>query len=45
SSAVARDGVVAARGRGVAADWGPMTVASKRAEIAAWTRAQSYCRG
>ncbi|WP_155773961.1 transglycosylase SLT domain-containing protein [Rhodovulum sp. MB263] len=45
SSAVVRDGVVAARGRGVAADWGPMTVASKREEIAAWTRAQSYCRG
>ncbi|SIO22449.1 Transglycosylase SLT domain-containing protein [Rhodovulum sp. ES.010] len=42
---VPRDGVVAAGGGGVAADWGPMTVASKRAEIAAWTRAQPYCGG
>ncbi|PTW47162.1 transglycosylase SLT domain-containing protein [Rhodovulum kholense] len=45
ASAVARDGVVAASGRGVAADWGPMAVSSKREEIAAWTRSQSYCRG
>lgn len=42
---VPRDGVVAAGNGGVAADWGPMTVASKRAEIAAWTRAQPYCDG
>lgn len=41
---VPRDGVVAAGG-GVAADWGPMTVAAKREEIADWTRAQPYCRG
>jgi len=42
---VPRDGVVAAGGGGVAADWGPMAVASKREQIAAWTRAQGYCRG
>lgn len=41
---VTRDGVVAQGGRGVAADWGPMNSAGKRAEIAAWTRRQSYCR-
>lgn len=41
---VPRDGVVAAGG-GIAADWGPMTVAAKREEIAAWTRAQPYCSG
>lgn len=32
------------RWRGVAADWGPMRVASKRKDISAWTRQQSYCR-
>lgn len=41
---VSRDGVVAQGGRGVAADWGPMNVAGKRAEIAAWTSRQSYCQ-
>jgi hypothetical protein len=41
---VARDGVIAKGGRGVAADWGPMKVAAKRADIAAWTRSQDYCR-
>lgn len=25
-------------------DWGPFHVAAKRAEMSAWTRAQSYCR-
>ncbi len=42
-----RDKVMASkdkRWRGVAADWGPMRVSSKRKDIAAWTRAQSYCR-
>lgn len=29
---------------GVAADWGPMRNAKKRADIAAWTRAQDYCK-
>jgi len=40
---VTRDGVVSAGGGGIAADWGPMTVASKREQIAAWTRSQGYC--
>ena len=43
---VPRDRAVAlhdGRWRGVAADWGPMTTASKRNAMAAWTRAQSYC--
>lgn len=42
-----RDRVMASkdtRWRGVAADWGPMRKASKRREMAAWTRQQSYCR-
>lgn len=43
ASTVPRDGVVAANMRGVAADWGPFHSASKRAEMAAWTSAQSYC--
>ena len=38
--AVARDG---GRNAGIARDWGPMTVASRRAEMAAWTSAQDYC--
>ncbi len=41
---VPRDGVVAEGMRGVAADWGPFHSASKRAEMAAWTTQQSYCR-
>lgn len=41
---VPRDGVVAAGGRGVAADWGPFKSASKRSDMAGWTSAQSYCR-
>jgi len=43
SVTVPRDGVVSAGGGGVAADWGPLTVASKREEMRAWTQAQSYC--
>lgn len=45
---VERTGVVAGgpgNWGGVAADWGPMRVASKRADIAQWTRAQDYCQG
>ena len=43
---VAADGLVAGKGnRGVARDWGPFGHASKRAEIAAWTAAQPYCKG
>lgn len=29
--------------QGILGDWGPMQDASKRAEMAAWTRNQSYC--
>lgn len=41
---VPRDGVIAAGGRGVAADWGPLNNAAKRADMQHWLRAQSYCR-
>ncbi len=42
---VAADGVVAGNGGlGVGRDWGPLSSGSKRREIAAWTRAQEYCR-
>ena len=47
TATVRRDRAVAlhdGRWRGVAADWGPMTDAAKRAEMAAWTREQDYCR-
>lgn len=47
SKQVGRTGVVAGGPGGwggLAADWGPMRNAGKRAEIAAWTRAQDYCR-
>lgn len=45
SKTVRRDGVVGAGGRGgVAADWGPMVYRAKRADIAAYTRSQTYCR-
>lgn len=43
---VPRDGVIAAkdsRWRGVAADWAPLQVASKRADMSAWLRAQPFC--
>lgn len=44
---VKRDNAVALSGgrrAGIAADWGPMTKPAMRAEMAAWTRSQSYCR-
>lgn len=41
---VPRDGVVSEGRRGVAADWGPLTNASKRAEMQRWLKAQSYCK-
>jgi hypothetical protein len=42
---VGQDGVVAGNGRqGMARDWGPFARKSKRAEIAAWTRAQPWCQ-
>ena len=31
--------------RGVARDWAPFRSASKRQDMAAWTRSQSYCKG
>lgn len=42
---VARDGVVADRSGGVAADWGPFHSRKKREDMRAWTNAQSYCSG
>lgn len=42
---VGRDGVVAGGGRqGVGRDWGPMSKSKVRADIAAWTSKQSYCK-
>lgn len=42
---VARDGAVASKGnRGIGRDWMPLRKSSKRAEMAAWINAQSYCR-
>ncbi len=41
---VARDGVVAAGGAGIAADWGPFHSAAKRREMAVWTSSQNYCQ-
>ncbi|MEP1614446.1 MAG: transglycosylase SLT domain-containing protein [Roseobacter sp.] len=46
SVTVPRDGVVYAndgRWRGVAADWGPLRVASKRQDISGWLNAQPFC--
>ena len=44
SRTVTRDGVIAAGGRGVAADWGPFHQSSKRQAMMNWTRAQPYCK-
>jgi hypothetical protein len=43
SVTVPRDGVVAANGGGIAADWGPFHQAAKREEMRTWVRAQPYC--
>lgn len=47
ASQVARDDAIVSDGsggwRGIARDWAPMRSADKRAEIAGWTRSQSYC--
>lgn len=41
---VPKDNMVAGNGRqGLGRDWAPFRVAAKRAEMAAWTRAQDYC--
>jgi hypothetical protein len=43
---VAEDGLVAGNGnRGLGRDWAPFRADSKMADMAAWTRAQSYCQG
>ncbi|WP_298261569.1 transglycosylase SLT domain-containing protein [uncultured Litoreibacter sp.] len=45
---VKRDNAVARKANGklggVGADWGPMTKAAKRKEMAGWLRKQSYCK-
>lgn len=43
TTTVLRDGVVSRRGRGVAADWGPLVSSRKRGDMQAWTRQQAYC--
>lgn len=44
SKQVGRDGVVAGGGnKGIGRDWGPFRSASKRSDIAGWTRSQAYC--
>lgn len=46
SAQVAKDGLVAGGGdRGIGRDWAPFRSAAKRADMAAWTRSQSYCQG
>jgi hypothetical protein len=45
STQVAKDNLVAGEGnRGIGRDWMPLRNAEKRAAMAAWTRAQPYCR-
>ncbi len=41
---VPRDGVISQGMRGVAADWGPFHSRKKRADMIAWTNAQTYCK-
>ena len=44
STQVGRDGVVAGGGnKGIGRDWGPFRSASKRSDIAGWTKSQEYC--
>jgi len=45
TESVQRDGVVAAGGGGIAADWGPFHSTEKRAQMREWVSTQSYCRG
>ncbi|WP_242679141.1 transglycosylase SLT domain-containing protein [Rhodobacter calidifons] len=45
STQVARDGMVAGAGdRGIGRDWAPLRSEEKRMAMAAWTRAQPYCK-
>jgi hypothetical protein len=42
---VRRDGLVAGGGtKGLGRDWAPFRSSAKRADMAAWTRSQSYCQ-
>lgn len=43
SRTVSRDGVVAAGGGGIAADWGPMSRQSLREQMREWVSGQDYC--
>ncbi|SLN35085.1 Transglycosylase SLT domain protein [Aquimixticola soesokkakensis] len=43
STTVARDQVISAGMRGVAADWGPFHSTKKREDMRSWTNAQPYC--
>lgn len=45
NTTVARDGVVSAGMRGVAADWGPFHSRKKRTDMINFTRSQNYCQG
>lgn len=45
SKTVARDRVISAGMRGVAADWGPFHSSRKRQDMKEWTRNQPYCSG
>jgi hypothetical protein len=45
ASTVTRDGVVAAGGDGLAADWGPFHNAAKREQMRDWVSSQAYCQG
>lgn len=48
ATTVPRDGVIHAhddgRWRGVAADWGPLRVSSKRSDISSWLNEQTFCQ-
>ena len=45
STQVAKDGMVAGGGnRGIGRDWAPLRSSEKRLAMAAWTRAQPYCK-
>lgn len=45
SAQVAKDGMVAGNGsKGIGRDWAPFRNAKKRAEMASWTKTQSYCQ-
>ncbi|MBL9072368.1 MAG: transglycosylase SLT domain-containing protein [Tabrizicola sp.] len=45
STQVAKDGLVAGGGnRGIGRDWAPLRSSEKREAMAAWTRAQPYCK-